>query len=97
MDSSLTLELLDKLEKQGFTDAAFSKVHHHREKGEDRTIQRFRTYIDRPTARFQERSNNALVHRRLEIVWNAYRGGGFTSRSSDVFVALAEAAYLEAR
>jgi hypothetical protein len=53
MDSSLTLELLDKLENQGF-DAAFSKVHHHREKGEDRTIQRFRSYINSQPPAFRK-------------------------------------------
>jgi hypothetical protein len=97
MDSHQTIELLNKLEELGFTDAAFSKVHHHREKGEERTIRRFRSYIGRPTDSFQEGSNNALVHCQLEIIWKAYQGGGFKSKSSSIFVALAEAAYLEAR
>jgi hypothetical protein len=97
MNSHLTIQLLDEPERVGFSDAAFARVYHHREKGEDRTIKRFRAYINRPTASFQEGSNNSIVHRRLEVVWKAYQGGGFKSNDPAIFVALAEAAYLEVK
>jgi hypothetical protein len=58
-------------------------------------LKRFIKYIERPTADFRDGESNALVHRRLEIVRDAYRGGGFKSDPAHVFVALAEAAYLE--
>jgi hypothetical protein len=95
IDTELTLKLLAELKAMGFPDAAFSTLHHYRLKGVDAKINEFADYITRPTRSFLDEGNNALVHRRLEIVRDAYRGGRFESGLAGVLVALAEDAYLE--
>jgi hypothetical protein len=96
-DPKQTIRLLDDLEKIGFSDSAFNRLHHYRETGTVTTINAHRRYCEGLTHDFVEGSNNELVQRRLEIGWNAYKGGGFNSSQSAVFVALAEAAYSDTR
>jgi hypothetical protein len=45
-----------------------------------------------PTTAFSLTGKNELVQKRLKIVLDAYRGGGFHSTRPEVFVALAGAA-----
>jgi hypothetical protein len=94
-DLRQTIKLLGALEKIGFTNAAFRKLHHHQEANRSTTIGAHRRYCEGLTHDFIEGSRNALVQQRLEIAWKTYRCGGFKSNPSRVFVALAEAAYFE--
>ena len=94
-DPQQTVRLLNDLEKIGFSDEAFNKVHHYRENGTFTTINAHRKYCESLTHFFNYGSNNCLVQRRIQIVLNAYRGGGFNSARPEVFVALADAAYSE--
>ena len=89
-----TLELLDELQRLGFDDGAFSRLHHFRLKGRRDTIQSHRDYVAKRDE-LRDGDSNDEVQRRLEIVLKAYRSGGFASSSPFVFAALAEAAFLE--
>ena len=89
-----TILLLDKLEKLGFSDDAFAKLHHFRDKGVNETIASHRKYCQKVDVLYENR-NNHLVQQRLELVLSAYLSGGFKSNKSIVFVHLAEAAYQE--
>lgn len=92
-DPQGTLELLDKLVGLGFDDEAFWRVHHWREKGDRETIRHHADYC-RGRSSFRTEAN-PLVQRRLRLVLDAYRKGGFSSRRPEVFTYLAEAAYAE--
>lgn len=94
MDPKETIELLDALEALGFTNEAFSKLHHFRLVGRNATIGRHRAYCEK-TSSFAADGTNELVQRRLRLVLDGYRGGGFGSGRLAVFVALAEAAFYE--
>lgn len=91
-----TLDLLDELEKLGFTDEAFGRLHHHRvTRNRLDTISAHRRYLtERRIGELRPGDTNERVQRRLELVLGAYRGGGF-SNGGPVFVALAEAAVQE--
>jgi hypothetical protein len=89
-----TIDLLDLLNVLGFDDQAFARLHHFRLKGRKPTISDHRHYCEAITS-FQGDGENELVQRRLELVLNAYRAGGFESRRPEVFGALAEAAFYE--
>ncbi|MBE0702802.1 MAG: hypothetical protein IH582_06485 [Afipia sp.] len=94
MDPKETLRLLDELEALGFTSEAFAKLHHFRLAGREATIGRHRSYCNKTSA-FAADGTNELVQRRLKLVLDSYRQGGFRSGHSAVFVALAEAAFHE--
>jgi hypothetical protein len=94
MDPTATLQLLDALEALGFTDEAFSKLHHFSLVGRNATIARHRAYCEK-TSSFAADGANELVQCRLRLVLDSYRRGGFSSGRSAVFVALAEAAFHE--
>lgn len=89
-----TLKLLDDLARLGFDDRAFARLHHWRATGKEETIQSFRTYCEKHEV-FQADGNNDRVTKRLELVLRAYTQGGFSSAKVEVFIALAEAAWLE--
>ena len=96
-DPAKTLKLLIELETMGFSNRAFSIVHHSRE---PQTIKTHRTYCEshiHSGSHFEKGTGgtNALVQRRLEIVLNAYLAGRFTCKSSALFEYLANAALLE--
>lgn len=91
---AITLTLLDDLERLGFDDQAFARLHHWRAVGKDETIRAFRAYCEKHDD-FQADGNNARVAQRLELVLKAYTQGGFTSSRREVFITLAEAAWLE--
>ncbi len=86
-----TISYLDELQTLGFTDEAFSKIHHFREKGENHPIRTHRSYCE-GTDSFQDGGNNERVQIRLEIVlkyFEAYHAG-----NSAMFARLADAAYV---
>lgn len=88
-EPSITVELLDKLVKLGFTDEFFDIVHHFN--GE--TIEQHRKYCIEHTGRFQSGGTNEQVQRRLNMVLNSYLSGGFTN--IEVFRFLAHASVVE--
>jgi len=99
-----TLELLDTLEDIGFTDDAFWRLHHKREptakrkQSQKETIAKFRAYcegIQRRTDSFKYNSENEHVHERLKFVLRKYREGGYAPRQTNIFIALAEEAFLK--
>ena len=89
-----TLQLLDELQSLGFDDEAFSRLHHFRLKGRKDNIEAHRRYVVE-RGNLIDGDSNDEVQRRLEIVLNAYRGGGFASGSPFVFAYLADAAFAE--
>jgi len=94
-DPKHTLKILEKLKVLGFDDKAFALLHHFPATGKrNATIAGFEQWC-RETGEFQPEGSNSRVHQRLELVLNAYSGGGFKSESSEIFRALAEAAALE--
>ena len=93
-DPKRTIELLGELEKLGFNDWAFARLHHFRINGKRATIHAHRKYCE-GIASFQGGGENEVVQRRLELVIDAYRKGGFQSGRSDVFAALADASFHE--
>jgi hypothetical protein len=89
-----TIELLDELEKLGFNDWAFARLHHFRINGERATIEVHRRHCE-GIGSFRRDGEDEVVQRRLELVIDAYRKGGFRSGRSDVFAALADASFHE--
>ena|ERR1700692_2368174 len=94
MKPKKSIDLLDALASLGFTDEAFSTLHHLRTAGRAATIQEHRRYCQN-TESFQEDGENERVQKRLQLVHAAYTNGGFKSGGGKVFVALAEAAFAE--
>jgi hypothetical protein len=93
LDSSCTIRLLDELEALGFNDDAFARLHHFWQRpdehpGRRSTINSHRLYCHR-TTHFRPDGNNARLQRRLEVVLERYRQGGFDNPSA--FHALADA------
>jgi hypothetical protein len=93
-DPKDTLLLLDRLESLGFDDDAFAALHHFRNAGRADKIASHRRYCEK-TDRFGADGENERVQRRLRLVLSAYLLAGFESGRSDVFRALAEAAFAE--
>ena len=89
-----TLDLLDELEALGFDDSAFAKLHHFRLMGVSDTIQKHRDYC-KTQNNLRSNDSNEEVQRRLQMVLKAYKAGGFSSCRPEVFMALAEAAFVE--
>jgi hypothetical protein len=87
MDSERTLHLLEELEKMGFNDDAFGRLHHKRE-----TITGMRKYcVDHPTRSFGEA--NERVYERLAFVLNASKELKLSRDQAQLFNTLAEAAF----
>jgi hypothetical protein len=85
-----TLSCLDELQNLGFTDAAFSQLHHFREKQRNETILGFRHYCER-IGSFHADQNNERVHKRLVLVLEHYKS--YHSGDPFIFTKLADAAY----
>ncbi|MGA2262080.1 MAG: hypothetical protein ABSH28_11655 [Acidobacteriota bacterium] len=90
MNPKKSLELLRTLTELGFTDEAFARLHHFRLKDRKALISAHQRYCQKIES-FQGDGENERVQRRLELVLNAYRAGGFRSTGPHVFVALADA------
>jgi hypothetical protein len=98
MDPKESIRLLDVLERLGFTNDAFWRLHHFRIEGRKPTINAHRKYCAGISFFADGSTNgltNGLVQERLKLVLQAYRGGGFKSGKAKVFAALAEAAFLD--
>jgi hypothetical protein len=93
-DPKRSIELLRSLRELGFTDAAFSRLHHRRLQGQSVTIDRHINYCE-DIGNFHNDGENALVQRRLEIVLKVYQAGGFKRAREEIFTALADAAFYE--
>lgn len=98
MGVTQTLKLLDELQKLGFSDDAFWRLHHkreptaHRRQPQRETIKDFRRYCEgRQT--FDPFGENARVHERLVFVMSIYTDVGFAANEPNVFIALAEASF----
>jgi len=85
-----TLAYLDELQECGFTDQAFSHLHHFREKGEQHPISTHRAYCEK-TDLFRDDGNNERVQIRLELVLKYFKE---YFRDPGVFAELADAAYI---
>jgi hypothetical protein len=83
-----TAMFLRELEKHGFTEAAFRKLHHF---GEKARLKSFRKYSERVD--FRANGTNAVVEQRLELVLRSFLLGGFTK--PEAFIHLAEAVRVE--
>jgi|SRR5580692_5738565 hypothetical protein len=98
-----TVAYLYELQTLGFTDEAFWRIHHFREKGKKESINGHRSYCQL-TDSFLDEGTNERVQIRLEIVLKYFKEyhsensatGALSGRQSDVgetFIRLAEAAY----
>lgn len=98
-NSKKTVVLLDALVKLGFDDRAFWRLHHKREatprrpRPERETVGAFRSYCEEGHE-FRRDEENERVHRRLEFVIKVYSNVGFAGGEINVFIALAEAAFI---
>src|SRR5260370_11349196 len=99
-----TIAYLDELQKLGFTDEAFWRIHHFREKGEKHPISTHRSYCEGPDC-FRNGRNNERVQIRLEIILTYFKeyflgnpATGITPAgrgdAEKTFIRLAEAAYV---
>src|SRR5260370_15530232 len=70
VDPKRTLALLDELQKLGFNDEAFWRLHHFRHRKRE-TIARFPAYCEKTSA-FLPDGANERVHRRLAFVLKTY-------------------------
>jgi hypothetical protein len=70
----------------------FSQIHHRSLNNQSVTIERHMNYY-RGLGSFRE--DSVQVQRRLELILNAYRGGGFRTTGNAIFRALADAALFE--
>ena len=89
-----SIELLDQLEGLGFTNEAFQLLHHSRVRGWRDTIARHRAYCAQVSS-FQRDGDAERDQTRLEFVLQRYRAQRLPPGRSDVFVALANAAFAE--
>lgn len=98
-----TIAYLDELQTLGFTDEAFSRLHHFREKGEKHPINTHRVYCEGKDS-FHDGRNNERVQIRLEVVLKYFKeyfsGDPATwvragrGNVEETFIRLAEAAYV---
>jgi transcriptional regulator with XRE-family HTH domain len=90
MNPKRTLELLDELQKLGFTNEAFWRLHHLREKEKRDTINAHYSYCEK-TNSFRDDGNSERVQTRLEIVLKYYKA--YHHGTPEAFTRLADAAY----
>jgi hypothetical protein len=85
-----TIDYLRELQTLGFTDEAFSRTHHFREK---ETINGHISYCENiKTDSFRDGGNNERVQLRLGIILKCFRD--YHQGNSAMFPQLAEAAYV---
>lgn len=90
-EPQLTIALLQELQSYGFTDNEFALIHHHH--GSTK-IKGHLNYCSNHL-RFERNSNNAKVYNRLEIILNAFKGGGFSKDNEKVMEYLAKASVVQ--
>ena len=93
-DPSNTLVLLDQLENLGFSDRAFSILHHFERPQKIATHRSYCETLREEGGHFRTPTNQ-LVQKRLGILARIYEAGAFESKSSAIFERLAEAILLE--
>jgi hypothetical protein len=96
MNVSQTIEILDALKSLGFNDESFWHLHHFRESNRQETIRSFRGYCEKllsTKSEFAHEGTNRQVGHRLLFVLNTYKALGLSKGQSNVFNALADAAY----
>lgn len=93
-DPKYAIRLLADLQKLGFNDEVFWRVHHHRRKNEKERIVSFRAYCEK-TNSFQAGGTNERVGQRLAYVLNHYRASGLAPGETRAMIDLAEAAFRE--
>ena len=93
-DPQRTLDLLNELERLGFDNRAFERLHQcsQTERKIGATIGEHRTYCEK-TRRFFPDHNNAPVQQRLEIVLERYHRHGRNTPSA--FLQLADDSFRE--
>jgi hypothetical protein len=85
-----TIAHLDELKRLGFTDDAFSRLHHFRDAVRPETIKGHRTYCLKTTL-FQDDGNNVRVSERLELLLECYKR--YHTGKPERFPRLADAVY----
>jgi hypothetical protein len=90
MNPERTVVLLDELETLGFTNEAFWRLHHFREKENHETIHSHKSYCEK-TGSFKDGDNNERVQVTLEMVLKYYKL--YHDRHPGMFTRLADAAY----
>ena len=94
MEVTVTLGLLDELQRLGFNDDAFWRLHHFRRVGRPDSIARHRNYcMGLKRGVFNPGSENERVALRLSFVLDTYRRSGLPSGETSAFIAFAEAAF----
>ena len=96
MSVKQTLERLNALDKLGFNNEAFWRLHHFRDKGTEETIGSFRGYLERnlnENVNYTPGVHNNNVRARLDFVLNTYIKLGLSHGQTKVFVALADASF----
>ena len=88
-----TISLIRQLQKLGFGDAAFCRLHHFRDNRPE-TIDNFITYCAK-IGTFQRNGSNSRVHDRLEWVLSHCGPTSLADRDPMEFVKLAEASVRE--
>jgi len=86
-----TIAYLDELQQLGFTNEAYWRVHHFREKNKRDTINAHRAYCEE-TGALREGDNNARVQERLALLLKYYKA--YHSGKPTAFPELADAIYL---
>ena len=89
-----SLELLKALQAAGFTDDAFSVIHHHTPPMTMEAHGRYCAMLAEDGDNFKT-INNRLVQQRLEMILTMYRSAGFSSGSKSIFANLAQATVIE--
>ncbi len=84
-----TIELLDQLEKLGFADDAFARLHHRILHGESETIRNMCNYC-RGIRSYVRVGNNARVRMRLEFVLEKARAHAQARVTSNEFLIFAQ-------
>ena len=89
-DPQQTIAYVDELQQLGFTNEAFWRTHHFRDKDKRATIKAHVAYCEK-TGSFREGDNNARVQERLALLLKYYKA--YHSGNPEVLSDLADAAY----
>nr|WP_315195520.1 hypothetical protein [uncultured Aquabacterium sp.] len=93
-EPSITLELLDELEAQGFTDEAFAVMHHFENPQRIASHRSYCSMVRDEEGKFRTNTNR-LVQQRLRLVLRIINKSGISSRSPAAFMALAHLSIAE--
>ena len=91
MNPQQTIAHVDELERLGFTDEAFSRLHHFRDGPHPENIFNGHDFYCEKTTSFRKESNNVRVCKRLGFLLEYYRP--YHAGESESFPRLADAVY----